>query len=90
MASLNRTGENWWNERINGIPFDLRKAHADSFKKVGEEGNKAVNTLGVFLGQELSQFNGLIAVMAASLHQLQLVTPNWRIYLSHQLISISS
>eukprot|EP00605_Chrysophyceae_sp_TOSAG23-4_P000859 GSChrysophyteH1.ASY1.ANO1.950.1 assembled CDS len=49
--------------------YDLRKAHPDSFKRGGED--NAVNSLGVFLGQELLRFNGLIAVMAQSLHQLQ-------------------
>ena len=48
-------------------PFDLRKAHPDTFKKLGE----ATNSLGVFLGQELSRFNELIEVMVASLFQLQ-------------------
>merc|ERR1712072_164062 len=49
--------------------YELRKAHPDSFKRGGED--NAVNSLGVFLGQELLRFNGLIAVMAQSLHQLQ-------------------
>ena len=52
-------------------PYDLRKAHPDTFKKVGEGENKATNTLGVFLGQELNQFNGLITVMQSSLVQLK-------------------
>lgn len=48
-------------------PYDLRKAHPETFKKLGE----ATNSLGVFLGQELSRFNELIEVMAATLRQLQ-------------------
>jgi dynein heavy chain len=48
-------------------PFDKRKAHPESFKKIGD----AVTSLGVFLGQELIRFNGLIEVMAATLVQLQ-------------------
>ena len=47
--------------------YDLRKAHPDTFKKNGD----AMNSLGVFLGQELIRFNGLIEVMAATLHELQ-------------------
>jgi len=48
-------------------PYDLRKAHPDTFKKLGD----AVNSLGVFLGQELIRFNELIEVMVATLRQLQ-------------------
>ncbi len=58
--------------RISGrcpSQYDLRKAHPESFKKSGD--GDAVNSLGVFLSQELLRFNDLIAVMAASLHQLQ-------------------
>lgn len=47
--------------------FDLRTAHVNTFKKFGE----AVNSLGVFLSQELIRFNGLIEVMATTLVQLQ-------------------
>lgn len=47
--------------------YDLRKAHPETFKKVGD----AVVSLGVFLSQELIRFNGLIEVMVATLHQLQ-------------------
>jgi dynein heavy chain len=47
-------------------PYDLRKAHPDSFKKNGD----AMNSLGVFLGQELIRFNGLIEVMGSTLHEL--------------------
>ena len=53
-------------ERLPGL-YDQRKCHADTFKKIGD----AVNSLGVFLGQELVRFNGLIEVMRATLHQLQ-------------------
>ena len=53
-------------ERLPGL-FDQRKCHEDTFKKVGD----AVNSLGVFLGQELVRFNGLVEVMKATLHQLQ-------------------
>jgi dynein heavy chain len=48
-------------------PFDLRHAHPESFKKLGE----TMNSLGVFLGQELIRFNGLIEVMSSTLHSLQ-------------------
>jgi dynein heavy chain len=48
-------------------PYDLRKAHPETFKKFGD----AVNSLGVFLGQELVRFNGLIDVMRSSLSELQ-------------------
>jgi len=47
--------------------FDLRIAHVETFKKVGD----AITSLGVFLSQELIRFNGLIEVMIASLFQLQ-------------------
>ncbi len=46
--------------------FDLRKAHPETFKKNGD----AMNSLGVFLGQELIRFNGLIDVIKATLHEL--------------------
>lgn len=48
-------------------PYDLRTAHPETFKKVGD----AITSLGVFLGQELMRFNGLIDVMVSTLHQLQ-------------------
>jgi dynein heavy chain len=41
--------------------FDLRTAHPDSFKQ----------SLGIFLGQELLRFNGLIEVMLSTLMELQ-------------------
>jgi len=47
--------------------YDFRKAHSETFKKNGD----AMNSLGVFLGQELIRFNGLIEVMIASLRELQ-------------------
>ena len=53
-------------ERLPDL-YDLRKAHPDTFKKNGD----AMNSLGVFLGQELIRFNGLIEVMKATLHELQ-------------------
>lgn len=53
-------------ERLPSL-YDLRKAHPDTFKKLGD----AVNSLGVFLGQELIRFNGLIEVMKATLRELQ-------------------
>jgi dynein heavy chain, axonemal len=53
-------------ERLPAL-YDLRKAHQDTFKKLGD----AVNSLGVFLGQELIRFNGLIEVMKATLRELQ-------------------
>jgi len=49
------------------LPYDLRKAHPETFKKVGD----AVTSLGVFLGQELIRFNELIEVMIATLKELQ-------------------
>lgn len=48
-------------------PFDLRVAHPETFKKVGD----AVTSLGVFLGQELMRFNGLIEVMLSTLRELR-------------------
>ncbi|CAM9811966.1 unnamed protein product [Ascophyllum nodosum] len=48
-------------------PFDVRKGHAETFKKV--EGT--MNSLGVFLGQEAIRFNGLVAVMRSTLSELQ-------------------
>lgn len=53
-------------DRMPGL-FDLRKAHPETFKKVGD----AITSLGVFLSQELMRFNVLVEVMVASLHQLQ-------------------
>ena len=47
--------------------YDLRKAHPETFKKIGD----AITSLGVFLSQELMRFNDLIEVMIASLHELQ-------------------
>ena len=47
-------------------PYDLRKAHPETFKIVGE----AMISLGVFLSQELSRFNELIDVMVSSLRSL--------------------
>eukprot|EP01041_Mallomonas_annulata_P002945 gene2945-5789_t len=46
--------------------FDLRKAHPESFKKIGD----TVISMGVFLSQELIRFNGLIEVMGATLFEL--------------------
>ncbi|CAM9419510.1 unnamed protein product [Ectocarpus fasciculatus] len=48
-------------------PFDVRKGHEETFKKV----DGAMNSLGVFLGQEAVRFNGLVAVMRATLSELQ-------------------
>lgn len=50
-------------------PYDLRQAHPLSFAKAGA--GDAMNSLGVFLSQELIRFNGLLEVMDASLLQLQ-------------------
>lgn len=47
--------------------FEFKHSHPESFKKVGE----AMNSLGVFLSQELIRFNGLIEVMISTLKQLQ-------------------
>jgi dynein heavy chain len=54
-------------ERMPSV-FDLKRAHPTTFKKVNGE---AVNSLGVFLSQELIRFNGLIEVMLSTLKQLQ-------------------
>ncbi|CAN0046856.1 unnamed protein product [Scytosiphon promiscuus] len=48
-------------------PFDVRKGHEETFKKV----DGAMNSLGVFLGQEAVRFNGLVAVMRSTLSELQ-------------------
>jgi dynein heavy chain len=53
-------------ERMPSV-YDLRQAHSSTFKKVGD----AMNSLGVFLSQELIRFNGLIEVMVHTLKQLQ-------------------
>ena len=47
--------------------YDFRKAHPETFKKVGD----SMTSLGVFLSQELSRFNGLMEVMVSSLYQLR-------------------
>lgn len=47
--------------------FDLRQSHPQTFAKVGD----AMNSLGVFLSQELIRFNGLMEVMSHTLVQLQ-------------------
>ncbi len=47
--------------------YDFRRAHEDTFRRVGE----AMISLGVFLSQELIRFNGLIEVMQATLRELQ-------------------
>jgi dynein heavy chain len=47
--------------------FDLRHAHPETFKRVGD----AMISLGVFLSQELMRFNVLIEVMTATLRELQ-------------------
>ena len=54
-------------ERMPSV-FDLKRAHPTTFKKVNGD---AVNSLGVFLSQELIRFNGLIEVMLSTLKQLQ-------------------
>jgi dynein heavy chain, axonemal len=48
--------------------FDLNKSHPSTFRKVH---NDTMNSLGVFLRQELIRFNGLIEVMLHTLKQLQ-------------------
>lgn len=48
--------------------FDVKKAHPETFKKIA---SGAVNSLGVFLGQEIVRFNGLVAVMKSTLSELQ-------------------
>jgi dynein heavy chain, axonemal len=48
-------------------PFDFRNAHALTFAKY----NDTMNSLGVFLSQELIRFNGLIDVMRQTLDQLR-------------------
>ena len=47
--------------------YDLRKAHILTFKKI----DNTMNSLGVFLGQELIRFNGLIEVMLNTLKELK-------------------
>jgi dynein heavy chain len=47
--------------------FDPRNAHVDTFAKIGD----SVNSLGVFLNQELMRFNGMMDVMRSSLKDLQ-------------------
>lgn len=54
-------------ERMPSV-YDLKRAHPTTFKKVNGD---AVNSLGVFLSQELIRFNGLIEVMQTTLKQLQ-------------------
>jgi dynein heavy chain len=49
------------------LVFDLRQAHPETFKRVGD----AMTSMGVFLSQELMRFNALIEVMTASLQELQ-------------------
>ena len=46
--------------------YDLRKSHHDTFKKLGD----SMNSLGVFLSQELIRFNELIEVMISSNKEL--------------------
>ena len=46
--------------------YDLRKSHPESFKKTGD----SMNSLGVFLSQELIRFNFLIEVMISSVKEL--------------------
>jgi len=48
--------------------FDLRKAHEETFKKIP---SGAVNSLGVFLGQEIVRFNQMVAVIKRTLYELQ-------------------
>ncbi|GMH64114.1 hypothetical protein TrST_g1151 [Triparma strigata] len=47
--------------------FDSRRGHPQTFKKT----NGKMCSTGVFLQQELDRFNGLIAVMKSTLHDLQ-------------------
>jgi dynein heavy chain len=49
--------------------YDFDKAHPDSFAKVGDTG--AVNSLGVFLNQELIRFNEMMVVVKATLRELR-------------------
>jgi dynein heavy chain len=54
--------------------FDTRKGHIETFQKAKRETGEelpSVNSLGVFLGQELSRFNTLIEVMKKSLVDMQ-------------------
>jgi len=48
--------------------YNLKKSHPKTFEKIDAD---TVNSLGVFLGQELVRFNGLIQVMQATLRDLQ-------------------
>jgi dynein heavy chain len=48
--------------------FDARKGHPETFKKIQ---SGSVNSLGVFLSQEMMRFNKLIAVMKKTLFDLQ-------------------
>jgi dynein heavy chain len=47
--------------------FELRKSHPETFKRIDD----SMNSLGVFLSQELVRFNGLIEVMVHSLKELR-------------------
>ncbi len=49
--------------------FDLRKGHPTTFSKNGKSGQ--MNSLGVFLSQELVRFNQLMKVISTSLKMLQ-------------------
>ncbi len=49
--------------------FDLRKGHTTTFSKNGKSGQ--MNSLGVFLSQELVRFNQLMKVISTSLKMLQ-------------------
>ena len=54
------------------VPYDLRRAHPKTFATI-ESG--AVNSLGVFLSQELVRFNQLINMMSHSLVQVRALFP---------------
>jgi dynein heavy chain len=54
--------------------FDPRKGHKDTFAMATRDSGEelpSVNSLGVFLGQEMSRFNTLIECMKATLYDLQ-------------------
>ena len=55
-------------ERLPLMPFDRRRAHPSTFH---ETSPGSVNSMGVFCGQEMTRFNGLVAVIRRSLIDLK-------------------
>jgi dynein heavy chain len=67
-------------------PYDIRLGHVESFKR---ENGKMIS-LGVFLTQECSRFNDMMAVMAKTLGMLQRAIKVWPVIASLTFLVLST